>query len=150
MENYIKISMLVIIFLTFIQLILPTNSMKNVSKSVISLICVFTLAVPLINLIKNKEITGEITFDDKYYEYLNVVENNTIISQSKIILNKYDLENYDITVIENSSSEKSVEIIFYNAEYGKNEEHINSIESCKNEILKKCLGTLKGVVIKFG
>ena len=150
MENYIKISMLVIVFLTFIQLILPTNSMKNVSKSVISLICVFTLTVPLISIIKNKELTSEITFDEKYYEHLNVVENNTIINESKLILNQYDLKDYDIKIIENSLSEKSVEIIFHNAEYGKNEEHINSIDSCKNEILKKSLGILKEVVIKFG
>ena len=150
METYIKISMLVIIFLTFIQLILPTNSMKNVSKSVISLICVFTLAVPLINLIKNKELNSEITFDKKYYEHLNVLENNTIINESKLILKQYHLEDYEIEIIENSLSEKSVEIIFHNAEYGKNEEHINSIETCKKEILEKCLGTLKEVVIKFG
>ncbi len=146
MQNYLIVTVSAIIFLTFCQIILPVNSMKNISKMVIGIVFVTVLALPIIDLLNGKNnFNYKITFDENYYYYLDEIENSTLRFDVENVLKKYGYNDYEISIIEDENL-KTVKILI-KSELNENGVHINNIEEVKNEILKKCTPIIKGVEI---
>ncbi len=146
MQNYLYLSVSAVIFLTLIQIVLPVGSMKNVSKMVVGVLFVVILGLPIIEFLNgNKNYNFNYEFDKSYYYYLDEIENATIKNEVISLLNKYNFNDYEIEIV-NQEENKIVKIFLKNVII-ENDAHIDNIEEVKNEIIKKCLSTVKEVEI---
>ncbi len=139
MNNYLIVTLSVIIFLAFLDLITSSSKNGKVVKMVTSLIAVTMLAVPIISIVKNENLTQDKVY---YNEYLNdyLVELEKKVVQNKIESALKDLEckfsNVNVEFIDEKGTLilEKITVKFDTAVINENGLHIDILESVKNSL----------------
>lgn len=148
MQNYLVVTLSGVIFLTFIELILPKGSMKDISKMVISLMVVVIILLPLISIIKGDYIQNkEFNYDKNYYEYLQKIEEQTIINQINTTLKQQGYTDYEINFSLENNGEKNITIIFNTLGIITQTDHINNVETLKETLQKYYKDKYQNIII---
>lgn len=148
MQNYLVVTLSGVIFLTFIELILPKGSMKDISKMVTSLIVVAVIVMPLISIIKGDyDKNNEFNFDKNYYEYLEKIEEKTLLSQINSCLKQKGYNEFEIYIKSENNNEKNITIIFNSLGIISEQDHINNVEELKKNLIKNYSDKYKNVII---
>ncbi|KRQ86838.1 Stage III sporulation protein AF [Caloramator mitchellensis] len=152
-SSWVKLIVSVYIFITLVEIILPSNSLKRYAKFVLGLIVLITILIPVFNMFgKEIDISNSINKYISYYEgsteSIKIEDNynKEIINQFKMNL-KNNLENeidqnfnnkYDVLLIQVNENMKSVG-------FGKIERIVLSLNSKNNikSIEKVVIGSNK-------
>lgn len=99
MSEYISTIIYICIFSVILELILPENKLRKYIGVLVSLLIIFTLISPIINVLKNEDVTQVIS---------SAIDN----IQSKVEVNEYNFNNLEHRIIFSSVKEDLEEEIY--------------------------------------
>ena len=139
MKDYFIATILIILFLSIVDLIVTKSKNGKVVKMVISLVSVTLLSAPIVSIVKNGSINFDsYTIDYEYSNHLLNLETSIIKSKIKTALNDINFVYEDVNLCvlsQNDSVElKKIIIKVKNEVIIGSDAHINMIESVKSAL----------------
>lgn len=145
MKNWIISIGIIIVILSILTIIFPSNKLGKFSKGIFSLIAILVIIKPIVNFSNNNYNIGyidssEIVIQNEFIDYINFCKISNLKSKCEMILNNYQISNVNIDIIyenlENNLIIKKCVINLSNAVINSDKEHIHIIEESRKTISK--------------
>ena len=104
MKNYLIICTVSITFFTLLENLLINGKLKNIVRSVFSIICILIIINPIANVFNGSINLSGANFNLNFTEELIDIEENTVKIEVKNLLNKNNIEVKDVIVTANNDS----------------------------------------------
>ena len=139
MNNYFYVTLSVIVFLAFLEILVSKTKNGRMVNSVISLLAVTMLLLPIVSLIKSDE---NLIKNDYYSEYANkyLIELEKKVVYNKIVAvldsgdHKATKVELDFSIEDVSLTLEKITVYFDSTVINEKGEHIDMLESVKNSL----------------
>ena len=143
MKNWVLSIGIIIIVISILTIILPSNKLGKLTKGIFSLIIILVIIQPIISFSNNNYQIGDIEYSEiiiqnDFIDYVNFTKIENLKQKCNQILKNYEIEGATVDILyENTNYTLIIEkcvINLSNAVINSNEEHIYIIKETKNLI----------------
>ncbi|MBR5439656.1 MAG: hypothetical protein IKV61_05540 [Clostridia bacterium] len=152
MKNYLIICTVSITFFTLLENLLINGKLKNMLRSVFSIICILIIINPIANVFNGSINLSGANFNLNFTEELIDIEENTVKIEVKNLLNKNNIEVKNVIVTANNDSGnvsiKKIKVFLSSKVINENGEHIHLIKQVEELLKNNCYNCELEVLIE--